>query len=81
MSESKPNSGPGRIAVILGGLALVLCCAGPTLIAGGALSAIGTALSSPFVIAIGLALVMTAIAITLRHRVQGRPAKPGDKRR
>ena len=61
-----PHSGPGGIGVVIGAVALVLCCAGPALIAGGALSAIGGALSSPIVIAVGVALVVTAIAITLR---------------
>jgi len=80
MSESKPaNSTRGPIAVGIGAFALVLCCAGPALIAGGALGTIGAALGNPTVIAIGVVLIVTAIAITLRRRAQHVAAKPGDK--
>lgn len=67
------------VGVVVGVFALVLCCAGPALIAGGALSAIGAALRSPVVIAIGVALVLTAVSITLRRRAHGARAKPNDK--
>ena len=80
MNEAEPpHSGRGGIAVIIGALTLVLCCAGPALIAGGALTAVGGTLGSPIVITVGVALVVTAIAITLRRRLQRAAAKPVDK--
>jgi len=81
MSESKPtNSARGAIAVGIGAIVLVLCCAGPALIAGGALGAMGATLGNPIAVAIGVALIVTAIAITLRRRAQHGAAKPGDTR-
>lgn len=80
MSEHEASGPTGRASWIgLGALALVLCCAGPALIAGGALGTIGAALGNPTVIAIGVLLIVTAIAITLRRRAQHVAAKPGDK--
>jgi mercuric ion transport protein len=50
-------------------LLAVLCCAGPALVAGGALSAIGAAVRSPWLIAAGAVLVVAAAGYTLaRHR-------------
>jgi mercuric ion transport protein len=54
--------------VVIGAFALVLCCAGPALIAGGVLSAIGAAVCNPIVIAFGVVLIATAVALTLRRR-------------
>ena len=63
------------LGVVIGVFALVLCCAGPALIAGGALSAMGTALRSPIVIAIGVAFGVTAVSITLGCRAHGAGGK------
>ena len=83
MNETEPpHPGRGAIGVAITAGALALCCTGPALIAGGALSTIGRALSNPIVITVGVALTATAIAIaiaiTLRRRTQSAAAKPGD---
>ena len=55
MTEPTPRTSRiGGSAMAIGALACVVCCAGPALIAGGALSAIGTTLGSPIVLAAGL---------------------------
>jgi mercuric ion transport protein len=69
--QSRP--GRGGIAVIVGGLTLVLCCAGPVLVAGGALSAIGAAVCNPVVIALGALVVLAAVVVT-GMRVRARRA-------
>jgi predicted phage tail protein len=52
----------------LGGLALVLCCAGPALVAGGLLSTVGTAISNGFVTALGLAMIAGGVVFTVARR-------------
>ena len=68
MTEPTPRTSRiGGPAMAIGALACVVCCAGPALIAGGALSAIGTTLGSPIVLAAGLVIIGAAVAFTL-HR-------------
>jgi len=62
------TSRSGALATVIGGLVLVVCCAGPALIAGGALSAIGATLGNPFVIAAGLGLIGAAAAFVFHRR-------------
>jgi hypothetical protein len=50
--------------------AMVLCCVGPILLAGGALAAAGGFLSSPLVVMSGLGLVGAALAVFLRRHTR-----------
>ncbi len=69
MSEPRGPSPAGILAKIGVGVAAVLCCAGPALLAGGALSGIGGVVRSPWLISGGAALVVLAVAYTIvRHR-------------
>ena len=64
-----------RLAV--GGVALaVICCAGPALIAGGALAAVGGFFSNGSVIALGVLLVIVGLLVARSRR--GRSCPPGD---
>lgn len=56
--KSRPEASLGVFAVI----AMAVCCAGPVLLAGGALGAIGGLFSKPLVIGIGVAVVAAALA-------------------
>jgi len=67
-NNNEPGPRVGATGAVLVGFALVLCCAGPALIAGGALSAIGGVLSNPLVIALGVMLILAAVLVTLRRR-------------
>lgn len=49
------------------GVLVVLCCAGPALIAAGALGAVGAWLANPWVIAIAVAIAATALVALLRR--------------
>lgn len=67
MSEPRGPSPAGIFAAV--GVAAVLCCAGPALLAGGALSGIGGVVRNPWLIGGGAALVVLAVAYTIvRHR-------------
>ncbi len=59
-----------------GGLALVLCCAGPVLIAGGVLATIGRVVSNGFVIALGVLIIAGALVFALSRR--SRPCAPAE---
>ena len=52
----------------LGGLTLVMCCAGPALVAGGLLSTVGAAVANSFVIALGLAIIAGGAIFTIARR-------------
>ncbi len=58
----KRDEGP-RVGAVMGGagiaLLMVLCCAAPILIAGGALAGIGGVLSNPWLIAAGVTLFVS----------------------
>ncbi|PZS27157.1 MAG: hypothetical protein DLM58_19285 [Pseudonocardiales bacterium] len=69
MSEPRGPSPAGIRATIGVGVAAVLCCAGPALFAGGALSGIGGLVRSPWMISGGATLVVLAVAYPIvRHR-------------
>ncbi len=72
MGEPGKSSSAGIFAMLgVAGLA-VLCCAGPALVAGGALSVIGGAVRSLWLIAAGVVLVVAAVGYTLAcHRRRG----------
>jgi hypothetical protein len=63
--------------VALGGLAVVLCCAGPALVAGGLLSALGVATSNAIVIVLGLAIVAGGVIVTVARRRRVRRSDDG----
>lgn len=54
--------GAGAVAL------MVLCCAGPTLVAAGVLGSVGAFLGNPLVIAGGLLLAAAAVLIVIRRR-------------
>jgi len=71
MSEPGKKSSAGIFTMLGVGLA-VLCCAGPALVAAGALSVIGGAVRSPWLIAAGAVLLVSAAGYVLvRHRRRG----------
>ena len=76
MNGDRPDPhGPGGALTAAGALlAVAACCAGPALLTGGVLGAIGGLLGNPLVIAAG-ALILTAAlgyaAHTLRRRGAG----------
>lgn len=74
-SESPgPPEGSGPSGVLLGsGVAVfaVVCCAGPALIAAGAVGVIGGWLGSPWVIGAAAALLLAAVLWTVSRRRQG----------
>ncbi|MGA5442337.1 mercury transporter [Streptomyces griseoincarnatus] len=73
MSASRERSGLGGIAAVVGaGLLMVVCCAGPLLVAGGALGAVGGALASPWLITVGAVVVLAGIGYGLRCRARRR---------
>ncbi len=62
----------GIVALVAG----TLCCGGPALVAGGALTAAGEGFDSPLLLTLGLALVALVVAMTFWHRARGRDACP-----
>ena len=80
---STPKRLPTGAGVVIGGLILVLCCAGPALIAGGALAAVGSILGNPAVIAAGAALLVGAVAVPYTRHARARrcPTAPGHHKR
>ncbi|MFG2550047.1 hypothetical protein [Streptomyces sp. NPDC048581] len=80
MSASRERPGFGGAAGAVGaGLVLVVCCAGPLLVAGGALGAVGDVLPNPWLITTGAVVLLAAVAYALRCRVRRRHgAKPED---
>ena len=78
--NQRPEPSSDRTAwLAVGGVALaVICCAGPALIAGGALAALGGFFSSGSVIALGVLLVIVGF-IAARSR-RSRSCPPGGSR-
>ncbi|KKC05008.1 hypothetical protein [Mycobacterium nebraskense] len=65
---------PARSPTLLGAAAVLLmalCCAGPVLIAAGALAGVGGLLGNPWVIGAGVALLVTAVAAFARRGKHG----------
>lgn len=67
-SHDHTSPGPGVAAGIGAALLVVVCCAGPGLVAGGALGTLGGILGSPWVIAVAAVLLTATAAVLLRHR-------------
>lgn len=61
---------------IVGLVAGTLCCGGPALVTGGALTAAGGGFDSPLLLTLGLALVALVAAVTVWRRARGRDACP-----
>lgn len=79
MNQQPEPSSDRTARLAVGGVALaVICCAGPALIAGGALAAVGGFLSSGSVIALGVLLVIVGL-IAARSR-RSRSCPPSDSR-
>lgn len=49
-------------------VAVVLCCAGPALVAGGVLASLGALAGNPLVITLGVAVVTGALVFAVVHR-------------
>ncbi|MFD4190513.1 hypothetical protein [Amycolatopsis thermoflava] len=69
--DNRSGLGGGLAAAGLG-LLMVLCCAGPALIAGGALGALGGAVRNPWLIAAGVLMVLAAVGYALLRRARRR---------
>ncbi|WP_158717228.1 hypothetical protein [Streptomyces sp. NRRL F-4474] len=54
------------------GLLMVVCCAGPLLVAGGALGAVGGALANGWLITVGAVVLLAGAGYALRCRVRRR---------
>ncbi|MGQ0826699.1 MAG: hypothetical protein ACT4OX_17020 [Actinomycetota bacterium] len=79
MSQIRDRESPSALAGVGIALAMVLCCAGPVLVAGGALTAVGGFFGNPLVIAVGLAVVVVAVAVVVRGRAAGAKCGEPDK--
>ncbi len=66
------------LAALGAGLLIVVCCAGPALIAAGALGAVGGALDSPWLLLLGAMAALAAIYQVRRRRHAPRLAKSDD---
>jgi hypothetical protein len=68
-TEPTKQGSRGTAVMTVGAVAaMVLCCVGPLLLAGGALAAVSGFLSSPLVVVSGLGLVGVALVLFLRRR-------------
>lgn len=73
MSASRERSGPGGLTAVAGaGLLMVVCCAGPLLVAGGALGAVGGALANWWLITVGAVVLLACAGYALRCRARRR---------
>ncbi|MCZ7456153.1 hypothetical protein [Streptomyces sp. WMMC940] len=72
-SASRERSGLGGFATVVGaGLLMVVCCAGPLLVAGGAMGAVGGALANPWLITVGAVVLLAGAGYALRCRARRR---------
>lgn len=78
MTERHRSGRAGRLAMATGGLLLVLCCAGPVLIAGGVLAAAGALSGLGLIAAVALLLVAIMLAIAVLHCAGRAGAAPID---
>ncbi|APU43430.1 hypothetical protein [Streptomyces sp. TN58] len=73
VSVSRERSGLGEVAAAVGAaLLMVACCAGPLLMAGGALRAVGGVLRNPWLITVGVVVLLMGAGYVLRCRVRRR---------
>jgi hypothetical protein len=74
MATRRRSPGAAGVLGLVGvGALLVVCCAGPALIAGGALGVLGGALGNPWLIGAAAIVVLAAVGYTLRRRGRGEP--------
>jgi mercuric ion transport protein len=75
-SRRDPDSpGPGAVGAGIGVvLLMILCCAGPALLASGALAGLGAWLGNPWVIAAAVLLAVGAFTFVVHRRAQRRAA-------
>ena len=73
--NQKPKPASDRTArLAVGGVALaIICCAGPALIGGGALAALGGFFSSRYLIALGVLLVIVGLLAARSRRSRSCP--------
>lgn len=68
---SEREGGLLSLFAMLGVVALpILCCAGPALVAGGALAGLGGTVSSPWLLFPAVVLISGGVALLIRRRVQ-----------
>ncbi|NUP46362.1 MAG: hypothetical protein HOW97_03465 [Catenulispora sp.] len=74
---SKPvGPGPGGLLAGIGAaVAVIVCCAGPALLAAGVLGAVGAFLANPWVIVAAAVVVGTAVVTTVRRRSRRRACR------
>lgn len=67
--NAQPGQSGGKSALAIIGVSAiaVICCAGPALLAAGALTTVGAFLVNPWVIAVGIALLVGLVAVTIRR--------------
>lgn len=70
-SRERSRSG-GTVAVVGAGPVMVVCSAGPLLLGGAALGAVGGALANPWLITVGAVALAAGTAYALRCRVRPR---------
>ncbi|WP_262407027.1 hypothetical protein [Tsukamurella columbiensis] len=76
MNAPNNSGGVGGVLAVAGAaLAMIVCCAGPALIAGGVLTGLGGALTSPWLLGAGLLVTAAALGYTLRRRAAGKAAR------
>ncbi|MER7815817.1 mercury transporter [Streptomyces sp. NPDC096153] len=80
MRASGERSGLSSVAVAAGaGLLMVVCCAGPLFLAGGALGAVGGILANGWLITVGAVILLAGTGYALRCQVRRRRgAGPND---
>ncbi|WP_264961115.1 hypothetical protein [Mycobacterium kiyosense] len=66
-------AGAWALGLVGVGALLVVCCAAPLLVAGGALGVLGGAFGNPWLIAAAAVVVLAAVGYTLRRRGRGEP--------
>lgn len=76
MSEPSKQEGPRAGLLLLAGVAVVLCCAGPALVAGGALAGIGAALANPLVMGAGVTVLVVGLAHAARRNRRTTGCRP-----
>lgn len=73
MPASRERSEPrGAVALAVAALLMVVCCAGPLLLAAGALGAVGGELANPWLITLGAVVILAGTAYALRCRMRRR---------
>ncbi|MFE3328825.1 MULTISPECIES: hypothetical protein [unclassified Streptomyces] len=75
MPASREHAGLG-VAAVGAALLMVVCCAGPLLLAGGALGAVGGILANGWLITVGAVVLLAGTGYALRCRIRRRRA-PG----